>query len=301
MAMRARAALLLLLAASLARADDPAPADPIASAKKDFATIKSLSSPSDTGQVLPSMDLKDLGPSPSTRTHISAPPPLADPDAALDPAKKKEKEGTGNWLVDAMDKKSDRQASSKGRDDPLKADEDFLRDGDAAGSQGDRDSQAASEAREKAGDKELAGAVVNPLDSFMAGWISARDHDLLIPARSDAGQAGDAPRPHPDSLAEIDLGVAASSDSPLPSPEGAGWADSRPASNPFVAALELDPVPAIRFFSAPEASGFGPAGPVAAPSAPGIDPRPLDSGRTFVPDFAQPTDDDKYFKQLKKF
>ena len=140
--MRARAALLLLflLAAPLARAGDPPPADPIASAKKDFATIKSPSGPSDTGSsALPTLDMKDLGPSPGTRPD--APVPLVDPDASLDPSKKKAKQGTGNWLVDAMDKKDDRQRGSRGRDDLQKGDRDLLAGDDESSDKGERDPQ----------------------------------------------------------------------------------------------------------------------------------------------------------------
>ena len=143
-----------------ARGDPPAP-DSIATAKKDFATIRSLASPTDAASVLPSMDMKDLGPSPGA--HIDAPPALQDPDALLDPTRKKEKEGTGNWLVDAMDKKSDR-ASPTGKDSALRSDQELLRGGDRTADRGDRESQASSDARDKAGEREIADAVVNPLD-----------------------------------------------------------------------------------------------------------------------------------------
>jgi hypothetical protein len=297
--MRARGVLIFLLAATAARAGDPPAPDSIATAKKDFATIRSLASPTDAASVLPSMDMKDLGPSPGA--HIDAPPALQDPDALLDPTRKKEKEGTGNWLVDAMDKKSDR-ASPTGKDSALRSDQELLRGGDRTADRGDRESQASSDARDKAGEREIADAVVNPLDSFMAGWISTRDHDLLLPAgKSDGAAAGVSGRTHPDGLEDLDTVQATPSESPFPSPEAGGWAESKPDSNPFIAALELDPSPQVRFFSAPDSSGFAPSAPQTGPAATAVDPMPLDTGRTFIPDFAQPSDDDKYFKQMKKF
>jgi hypothetical protein len=299
MAMRAKGALFFVLAAAAARAGDPPAPDSIATAKKDFATIKSLGSPADAGSLLPSMDMKDLGPSPGA--HIDAPPALPDPDALLDPTKKKEKEGTGNWLVDAMDKKSDR-SSPTGKDSSLKSDPDLLRSGDRTLERGDREAQASPDARDKAGESEMAESVVNPLDSFMAGWISTRDHDLLLPTvKSDGAVAGGAGRTHAEGLDDLDLGQGTPSDGPIPSPEVAGWSEAKPDSNPFITALELDSAPQGRIFSTPDTSGFAPTALQNGPAAMGVDPAALDSGRTFIPDFAQPSDDDKYFKQMKKF
>jgi hypothetical protein len=296
--MRATAAFLLLLAAPLARAGEPPPADPIASAKKDFQSIKSLTGQSDPGTALPTLDMKDLGPSPGSRPD--APAPLADPEAALDPSKKKAKEGTGNWLVDAMDKKDDRQRPSKGRDEGRKGDEDLLHDGEKTGDQAERDPQESRESREKTEESETPKAAMNPLDSFMAGWISTRDHDLLLPAKSEA--AADTGRARVEALPEMDSPQPGLADSLLPSPEGAAWADSKAAPNPFLAVLDLEPAPQVQFFSAPaDPAGLAPASPLASPSVSGSDPRALDAGRTFIPEFAQPSDDDKYFPQMKKF
>ena len=55
---------------------------------------------------------------------------------------------------------------------------------------------------------------------------------------------------------------------------------------------------------APDVSGFAPVELQDVPrgmSSSGVDSRPIDTPRSFIPDFAQPDDDDKYFKQLKKF
>jgi hypothetical protein len=200
-----------------------------------------------------------------------------------------------------MDKKDDRQRTSKGRDDLKKGDADLLRDGDKSGAQGERDPLESKDTDERAVDREKAVAAPNPLDSFMAGWISARDHDLLLPSKSDGAAAIDAARAHADALPEMDPGQPALAESLLPAPEAATWADSRSAPNPFLAALDLDPAPQVQFFNSLEAPGFAPLEPLSAPAASGSDPRSLDSGRSFIPDFAQPSDDDRYFKQMKKF
>ncbi|HEY5079915.1 MAG TPA: hypothetical protein VII43_08710, partial [Opitutaceae bacterium] len=182
-----------------------------------------------------------------------------------------------------------------------KSDEDLLRDGEKAGDQGERDPQDSRDSREKAEEREKPTAAMNPLDSFMAAWISTRDHDLLLPGRSEGASAADAARAHSEAPPETDSSEPSLADSLLPVPEGTSLADSKAAPNPFLAVLDLDTAPQVQFFNAPEPSGFAPASPLASPSVSGVDPRPLDADRTFIPDFAQPSDDDKYFKQMKKF
>src|ERR1700679_1944171 len=110
--MRAALALLFAFTAALARAGaPPAPAaDSIADARKDLASIKAPQGQGDTAVAVPLMDMKDLGPGPGgPRLEV---PTLEsqEKDASLDPTKKKV--GTGNWLVDAMEKKSDGSSAS---------------------------------------------------------------------------------------------------------------------------------------------------------------------------------------------
>src|ERR1019366_7039617 len=109
--MRSRCALLLLLAAAAAgAAEQPEPAaDSITATKKDLATVKALGAPVEGASALPSVDMKAISPGPGA-ARVDAPAALpADDEASLDPSKRKDKEGTGNWLVDAMDKKSGRE------------------------------------------------------------------------------------------------------------------------------------------------------------------------------------------------
>ena len=60
----------------------------------------------------------------------------------------------------------------------------------------------------------------------------------------------------------------------------------------------------MRQFVAPDVPAFAPADLLDLPrgmSSSGVDAKAIDAPRSFIPDFAQPDDDDKYFKQLKKF
>jgi hypothetical protein len=226
-------------------------------------------------------------------------PALMTPDkeAALDPSKKKE--GTGNWLVDAMDKKSDRSPGSKSRDkdDLLKGDLDPLR--------GDKDAASLEDSRDKAGPKEQAEPVYNPLDSFMSGWVSARDHDLLLPsAKGDGLPSPGLERTHGDLLPGLDIGPGGAAEGLFAAPEGAASGDSRAGSNPYLAALDLAPAPQVKAFLSPEGLGSNPFGLPdlsSGVSSMGAAAKPADNERSFVPDFAQPPDDDKYFKQMKRF
>jgi hypothetical protein len=303
--MRSAAAVLLLLAAATVRAEEaPAPAqDPIAAAKKDFAAIRSTAVSPDPSSPLPALDLKDVGGAPAAA--LSAPTPLpSDGETSLDPAKKSK--GTGNWLIDAMDKEKNagRTQPSRPGDERLKPDAELEADADRTETGGAREGASGAEARDAASPKDPADKTYNPLDSFMAGWISARDHDLLVPSSKDGAPAGaEAARLEgpagPDPMPSGSL-----VDMLLPPPDSASWGDSKPEANPFLAPSDSEPAPAVKFFTGADAPGFAPFGltdpvPGAGPSGPSA--LPADASRTFLPDFAQPSDDDKYFKQMKRF
>ena len=294
-----RAWLILtgLLALAARAADGPTPAaDSIADAKKDIASIKAQA-PGDASVSLPSLQMKDVGTVPGAPAVQL--PSLTDQEKAdaLDPSKKKR--GTGNWLVDAMDKKADSAKDSRGRerDDLLKGENDPLKTDEKEGG-------AADSTRERA---EAKASVYNPLDSFMGGWISAKDHDLLIPAGKPDGLPGaEGARGRGELLPGLDLGASASAVENLVSPADVSVLSdaSRGAANPYLALLEAPAAPQFQALSAPGAF----AGPAAGPadfargiSSSGPAPRQSEGERSFVPDFAQPPDDDKYFRQMKKF
>jgi hypothetical protein len=300
--MRLPAILLLAVAAAAARADDaaPPPADSIAAAKKDFAAIKAPAAQQD-GTVLPTVDMKDLGPMPAARPDLA---PLVSPDRdpSLDPAKKRT--GTGNWLVDAMDKNTSTQASrTKEKDDILKGDPDLIR-ADEKGVRLEKDPLALDDAREREPAKEPLESVYNPLDAFMAGWVSARDRDLLLTSSKGDGPPGaDLGKARADSLPALDAGQQGQADLLVQQVDPSSFAEAK-GGNPYVEALDLPVDAPMRTFVSPDFTGFAPAELEDSPrtmSTSGVDARPLDTSRSFIPDFALPDDDDKYFKQMKKF
>jgi hypothetical protein len=303
--MRFPVAMILALGVAPALlGDPPAPGpDSLAAARKDFASIKAATAPSDGVSNLPTLDMKDMGPAPGLA--MTAPTPIPTEELSLDPSKKKTG-ATGNWLVDAMDKKDDRTRSSKPGDDLLKADSDTLAEPEKAGSRGAKDAPASADSREKADSRETPEQVYNPLDSFMSGWISAHDHDLLVPSTKGEGLAENDPgRGRVDALPGADAATPASpSEGLLPESDAGGWADVKAESNPYLALLDtVEPAPA-KMFTASEVPGYAPLDLADSPQAmtsSGIDSRPIDTSRSFIPDFAQPDDDDKYFPQMKRF
>jgi hypothetical protein len=303
--MRLSGTLLMVVLAATARADDPAaaPADSIAAAKKDLAAIKSPLSQPDSAAALPSMDIKDLGPVPgSARPEATM---LIDPekDPSLDPAKRKT--GTGNWLVDAMDKNTSTKASSsKEKDDILKGDPDLIR-ADEKGVRLEKDPLSLDDARDKEQPKEPVGAVYNPLDAFMSGWVSARDRDLLLTSSKADGLTGaDLGKVHADALPGMDAGQpAAVDDMVVQQVDPSSFAEQKGA-NPYLGAVDLQLDSPLKAFVGPDVSGFAPAETQDVQrgmSSSGVEAGPADASRSFIPDFAQPDDDDKYFKQMKKF
>jgi hypothetical protein len=301
MPMRARGSAFLLVVAAAARAANPtpAPADPIAAAKSDIAAMRAPAAPTDLGVNVPVLEMKDVGTVPGAALPFLA-APATDDELGPDGLKKK-KDGTGNWLVDAMDKKSDHAVLSRSdeRDAAVKADLELLRGEGGIGSHDAKDGLNALEPREKLDSSDVASHPYNPLDSFMGGWISAKDHDLLLPgAHADSA---DPSKTRSDALQSLELGP---SESTLPAPDPSAFADSKQTVNPYLAELDALPLAQVKAFTAPEIPAFAPLEPSdtqRGSQGAGVDSRPGDSTHPFVPDFAQPSDDDKYFKQLKRF
>jgi hypothetical protein len=302
--MRTAAAVVLALAVASARAGDP-PAtdtDSIAAAKKDFDSIKSSTASPVAGTSLPTIDMKEVGPAPGAPA-IEAPTPLpTDKDSLLDPTKKKA--GTGNWLIDAMDKNNDKAKSGKAGDELLKDDTDLTNDADREDGRGPKDSRAKDEDRDGAGPKDSGSHVYNPLDSFMGSGISARDHDLLVPSsKGDAQAEGDAAKARPETPGTDVVPSGSLVDMLLPAPDTVAWSDTKVEANPYIPSVEVDASPAARIFTAPDGAGFAPLeplGPVGGSASSGVGTAPIDTSRSFIPDFAQPSDDPA-FKQMKRF
>jgi hypothetical protein len=301
--MRASGILLLAIAVA-ARGEDPAQpaADSIAAAKKDLAAIRAAASPAEAGPGLTGIDVRDdaLGAG-GARADSTAAPPAGVPSAA---GPSRGTEGTGNWLVDAMERKPGQKQIPAVGGDLIQGELGLLKDADRPDARAEKEGEPAEASRE-AESKALAESVYNPLDAFMSSWISAHDREFLLPAaRSDSPLAGEQGKAREGTLPAIDLGQRGFlAEGPSP-PRDAGLPDSKAAANPYLADMDRESLAPIKPFSAPDLTGIAPLG---LPdfsrgmSAPAVDPRALDPSRALTPDFAQPADDDKYFKQLRRF
>lgn len=138
----------------------------------------------------------------------------------------------------------------------------------------------------------------------MGSWISARDHDLLVPStKGDVQTEGDSAKARPETPGTDVIPAGSLVDMLLPAPDTASWTDSKVEANPYIGPIDTDPPAAAKIFSAPEGVGFSPfeaLGPVGGSTASGVGTAPIDTSRSFVPDFAQPQDDPA-FKQMKRF
>jgi len=306
-------------------------ADSFAGSRKDFGTIRAPSANLDVTVPLPSIQVPALGNEPAAGA------PVRPPESALRPApgtpgsaERARKPGSdvrpgSNWLVDAM-----QPNASESKDKAQAADEsvDLTKDRDLTAHPGDRaDLEGVAEKNGK--DRtthEGPGAtgpnhpaMINPLDPFMDSWVDPRDRALLLGGSSKDGSPSAA-----EALSGL-LNSAGSSRSAEPAMASlqSEWADavgalggSRSATlapgssaadsgtNPYLASVLADlSAPAGR--SEPAAFGLE-AGAASKPAwgspveSGGLAPTPAATQQP-IPDFARPPDDDKYFKQLKRF
>jgi hypothetical protein len=144
--------------------------------------------------------------------------------------------------------------------------------------------------------------VYNPLDAFMSGWVSDRDRSLLLGPKGEVLAGGDSGGAGAESLPGLEAPAAPSAEDLLGMPEVSAIPESGGGPNPYLEGLGAAGSE-TRAFTLTE--GTQPeAFPAQGFQAPAVEPaagRVEDASRTFVPDFAQPSDDDKYFKQLKRF
>ncbi|HXQ79812.1 MAG TPA: hypothetical protein VN775_00780 [Opitutaceae bacterium] len=302
--MRVPGALLLVVAIASARAGNPpaSAGDSIAAAKKDLASIKAPASTMDPGPGIAGIGLREDAPV-AAAGRADAAAALAEAGRpAVDPPRKNA--GTGNWLVDAMERRSDHLQSAPARDGLVRGDIDLPMEAARPNGRGENGAKP-GEAGGKAASRALAESVYNPLDAFMEGWISAQDRELLLPSTRGESPPGAYQRgSRAETPSGIDLGPQGASGGGVLQTRGAGPADLRTAANPYIADLSLASTPPLKPFSAPELPGIAPPWPLDLSrgiSPGGVDPKSLDGSKSLIPDFVQPPDDDKYFKQIKRF
>lgn len=212
-----------------------------------------------------------------TATAMPALPPT--------PAEMVAKKKSENWLVDAMMKKPPSEPRLK-ENSPRSAPTGSAENEEA----GARMQQAVPEPR-------FSPNEVNPLLRYMAGWMSPQDYALLKPGMSGEAAASLPGRGDP-SLASLapdaaSLGDSGSALDLSTLAQEAHAAQMAPRQNPYLQAFAAPPPPAQSFVPPPVHSPAAAAADVFAP--------PPGPARSNIPDFAKPPEDEKYFKQLKRF
>jgi len=266
--------------------------------KKELGTLPATKADLEQNRLrMPSIAAPDT--SAGTQTALPSP-------AALGRASQEQPTGkdTGNWLVDAMMKETERKSSGRDEKKRLRAGDrdeiDAWMDSGKGREKGLFLDASAKETPEAGDPAKLADAVDNPLLPFMNGWISKRDQALLLPKAATI--------PGIDAGTPLQTAVPAGASNPGLDPANLGLrADNEVApilgrdSNPFLAGL-----PPARPPSSETTQVAVPVPPAnAGERSPQILPPtdgPAEARRPLAPiDLAKPSPDAKYFPQLKRF
>ncbi len=280
-------------------ASKPAQRDPIAEARKDFESLKSARDAS----LLPSSRMPQVG-VPELSLPSTAPNPGGVPK--LKPPLQQTK--SPNWLVDAMEKQTISKADRK--QDPRSRDRKSRSGSRETGYVGlDQKSGAAEEkgealtASERSQrderDEDSATAVVNPLNSFLGEWMTPQDYALLKPGLTPTAEPGALPTASPVGTwgGSVAPGQALRDSTFLNTAAPSAALPPTPRENPYLQSLRPEapapsPAPRTRVIETP---------PIATRPAPTMPPTPVDVPTAKIPEFAKPSTDDRYFKQLKRF
>lgn len=288
------------------RADD----DPLAAAKKDFEKAKAERASGGQGKAgLPRIDLPEL------------PTPLITSPAASNSQRKKQaglpEKKSANWLLEAMEKPETREARTKG--DTARGARDSLSDAantetaseanadplQALARESARDTRAETKERAEANEPRRTEPAPNPLARYMGDWMTPQDYALLKPV-VDGARPGEAPTTTNSGASGSGSGApAVGITSALPG-DFAGAGDMRGASRGGFTAPSAQENPYLQLLNTPQ-SAPAPVTPiapvVATASPPPASPPPptMETAKSRIPDFAKPLDDQKHFKQLKRF
>lgn len=327
---RRRAVLWLSLLSAAARvtAADAAPAAAhdggLAEAKQDYQAIKAAGRPG----VQQSLELPRI-PAPTLPSAADTPRPPPSTQAGGGEAseeKLKQARRNENWLVDAMMAPGEREAaagemsgetavrSRVNGETPPPSGRDLLRDRDERadrrrdGRENDRTaSPRQADSRDREAREKPAFSAPNPLDTYMAAWMTPADRALLLDHSGNAGAGGREVRgwsyDQPSAVAPADLLPNGPAGNALPAATSPADVPTLgpPAENPFLqplgsggsfgsdfapaASLPPEPAPAPSFTSPTSPSDVAPA-------------RPADS----LADQLKARDDaDRAFRQLKRF
>lgn len=290
-------------AADASSAAAPAPTDDsLATAKRELDQLKRAAAAGsfDNGSgALPSVAIPQV--------HADDEPVLITPPR--DPTKLKPKQPSANWLVDGVmqaKRDADKSTDRSGPDRRRTRDTDLL-SGDKSDPRSSGDTDKAFDPEKLADSPKNADAppsarpdtVFNPLSQYMASWMTAQDYSMLRsgldkPAGSPTDAVATPPAAGPDSGGLSALaGMGGGS---LAAPRTGGYSAVAPPDNPFLGGLSLPDAPPTTNVASATPPAVLPPPPLVSPPPP-----PQQPEHSTIPDFAKPSDDDKYFKPLKRF
>ncbi|HWA10499.1 MAG TPA: hypothetical protein VG838_13720 [Opitutaceae bacterium] len=286
--------------------------DVISATRGDLEALKTdRLLPSDPKLALPSFE------TPALSVPTPAPAPLLPQDASPEKAGQSGQGKSRTWLIDAMEKNFPESSTARGqgqdrngrtRTDATKSDRDLdllglAGDAKTGGRATDPAEQGAA-ARQEPARSSVADVkdAPNPLQGFMAGWMTPRDFNLLLKPDAPGGApALAAPPGENPGQSFTSMSVPASApggllpglDAPANPPVRA------PVENPYLQPIALPP-------SGPAMLDLGPPPPPVVmrppPSAAAPEPEPEKPAPAFTrPELQKRDDDAKYFPQLKHF
>lgn len=281
-----------------AAATATAPREGIAEAKKDFDSIKSVRD----AALLPNSRMPTV--SVPELSLPTAPSAIGTSKAKPDPREAK----SANWLVDAM-KQSSSTSSSRLQDSRSgnRNSRSPSRDRDVTDEKGDGRNLTESEndaarieqdRRDQREEDVTAAVAANPLNDFLGTWITPRDYALLKPGLTpnDSGLGAKASA-LPSSISGTSVAGRLAE---LTRVGSASAAIAIPPSreNPYLQSLKTELPSAM-----PPTRRPIDVAPIASPPRPPpvIVPSPVPPSQSKIPEFAKPTTDERYFKQLKRF
>lgn len=288
--------LFAAAATALVATDEKAEVSAIQEVKREFDTIKDTVKPlgvPDSRKALPSINGID------TPTIMLLPETPA--GRAGNPFDEKKARRSQNWLVEAMMKDPEKGRDSnklKSGKDELGGDEDGLNPMERLIVQqlrGDDVKKPQDAAQELRVQDELKNSVVNPLNDFMATWISSRDRDLLLGDQL-AGKAD-------SSFKDIRLLNAQTSNNSALAGLNLAGAETTRKENPYLNLPDLNSRQDAPVASTPDSARYRPITQPAA-TAPTFTEQPAEPRRskdTMPAPLAKPEEDARYFPQLKRF
>ncbi len=280
---------------SISCAAESAPSDGFEKVRKELEATKNTRTPA--AQPTAGLSSSAL---PDWRGAATVPPPTPTPVRKTSEGETKIK--SSNWLVEAMSQGSPSLGSSGTADIRARTGDDsrVLAEKNTARRVGEEKGIAGADIREL---KPLAGQPVapDPFGRFMGGWMTPQDYALLKPVAVGEPVPRDASRETGRVAPSLNTRTPELSISIRTS--GGGESAKKnvpvPRENPYLQALAAPGVTPSPALAAPKPPIISPSRSVAPPNP--IQPTATAPPPLKPPDFPPLSDDEKYFKQLKRF